>query len=880
MAIFMIANFLFFTGGINTFGQSNADKTIVLLTDPAHGGDLALNTFLTNNGFTVSIINVTDAMIGSPTPEFQAQLDSADVIVYGRDAWSNVQNAVDATTAPVIHTNTFGAQWGSPDKFWFLNATMNVQSNSKFFKINVTDDPIFANSNITAGELTYATEAAFVTTADAHNGIVIGDFGGDAGIVRFAKGVAYNSDAAAKIPNSDHTLFPFQTGPSSMTLSPDAQAAFYAEICRMAGLPITARTYIYYSQKNIVLLTDPAHGGDLALNTFLSNNGFNVSTINVTDDMIGTPTQDFMDQLDAADVIVYGRDAWSNVQNAVDATITPVIHTNTFGAQWGTPDKFWFLDATMNVPADPKFFKIHVTDDPIFANSNVVGGEITYATEAAFVTTISPHNGTVIGDYGGDAGIVRFAKGVPYNSDAAAKIPNSDHTLFPFQTGPSSLTLSADAQAALYAEICRMAGLPMNAPAYYYYNNGLKNIVLLTDPVHGNDDAQFTWLTENGFNVTRVNVGSDVSLIDPTQETIDMLNAADLVIAGRDAWSGTYDGNGQDVLDNITAPVITDNPFGAQWGVPPMWYTNGAVTDVVAESIWLNVDKTDPIFKYCSVVGDSVLLYASPVMKRLIGSTSTGDPHNGTVVGWLGNVTGEGLILVRFAKDVPYNSSVDSKTPKSERTIFAWESGPRSWTLSNDGQAAYYAEIYRLLGNIVQAPAYYYVNPSSVSTLSGLASSVGALDPEFSSVETSYTLLVPEGTTSVTLTATTTDPNATVMGDGIITDLPSTVFITVTAEDGVSLTDYAVDIIIGVGIKDFTRAGMRIYPNPARENVMVDGLVPGARVTLINATGQIVSKTLVNKNQMQLNLGNLKSGIYLMKVDIDGKSYSSRFIKQ
>jgi hypothetical protein len=311
-----------------------------------------------------------------------------------------------------------------------------------------------------------------------------------------------------------------------------------------------------------------------------------------------------------------------------------------------------------------------------------------------------------------------------------------------------------------------------------------------------------------------------------------------------------------------------------------MWYPDGAVSDVVTDTLWIKVDKTDPIFTYCMVVGDSVLMYSSPDVKRLIGSTSTGGAHNGMIIGQVGNDTENGLVLVRFAKNVPYNTIGGAKIPKGERTNFAWESGPKSWTLSHDGQTAYYAEIYRMLGNKIQAPAYYYSSPSAVSSLATLVPSAGVLAPVFSSTETSYTLVVPEGTTSVTLTVTTTDPNATVEGAGVITDIPSAAFITVTAEDGVSITDYAVDITTNVGIKDLSKAGISMYPNPARDNVMVNGLTPGARVNVMNAKGQIVSRTIANSRDMQLNLGQLKSGIYLMKVEIDGKFYSTRFIKQ
>ena len=871
-AAILMAVILFFGGGINAFGESNSDKTIVLLTNPVNGNDLAQYNWLLANGFNVTSIDVQSPAktgdVDAPTPEFRAILDAADLVIVGRNAHLNGFGVLDEILTPVITGNAFGARWSDP-KLWFSSPDidMNVVSGKNVW-IHVANDPIFANSHVVGDSINFTRLTGFITKYGVHNGTVIGDYRGDIGIVRFAKDVPYNGAVGAITPKSDHTVFSFnEDGGKALSLNLDGQAAYYGEIRRLMGMSIEAP--VAYSgnpaDRSLVLLTDPAHGGDLALNTFLTNNGLKVTTINVTDAMIGTPTPAFQAQLDAADVIVYGRDAWSNVQNAIDATITPVIQTNTFGAQWGSPDKFWFLNASMNVQSNPEFFKIQVTADPIFANSHIAGGEMAYATEAAFVTTTDAHNGTVIGNFGGDAGIVRFAKNVPYNSDPAAKTPKSDHTLFPFQTGPSSMTLSPDAQAAFYAEVCRMAGLPITAPTYYYLNNGLKNIILLTDDAHGGDFALLTFLKGNGFSVTKRLI-DDALIADPTPEFMDTLNSADLVVYGRDAWS-----NVQNAVDSTTTPVIHANPYGAQWAAPDKFWFLDALMNTVTENIWLKV-ASDPIFAYSNVVGDSIN-YASGA-----AFVVTSEPHNGAVIGTYGSANDIGI--VRFTKNIPYNSSPSAKIPHSDHTIFPFQTSPHAMTLTHDGQAAYYAEMLRLMGSPIQAPLYYYDNPSSVSSLSSLVPSAGLLSPVFSSTETLYSLVVPEGTTSVTLTVTTTDPKATVVGDGVITGIPTAVFITVTAEDGISLTDYAVDITTNVGIKEFSKAGISIYPNPARNNVSVDGLAPGARVNIMNVNGQVVSRTVADSKNIQLNLGQLKSGIYLMKVEIDGKYYSARFIKQ
>jgi cysteine synthase A len=60
----------------------------------------------------------------------------------------------------------------------------------------------------------------------------------------------------------------------------------------------------------------------------------------------------------------------------------------------------------------------------------------------------------------------------------------------------------------------------------------------------------------------------------------------------------------------------------------------------------------------------------------------------------------------------------------------------------------------------------------------------------------------------------------------------------------------------------------------------IEGLGAGARISMINANGQIVSKMNSTGTNMEYNLGNLKSGIYLMKVEQDGKAFLSKFIKQ
>jgi hypothetical protein len=81
------------------------------------------------------------------------------------------------------------------------------------------------------------------------------------------------------------------------------------------------------------------------------------------------------------------------------------------------------------------------------------------------------------------------------------------------------------------------------------------------------------------------------------------------------------------------------------------------------------------------------------------------------------------------------------------------------------------------------------------ATLSNLETTVGIFNPAFDPGTTTYELRVPASTTSLTLTATTNDPNASAEGDGETTTIPGTVVITVTAQFG-NTQDYTVNIVL------------------------------------------------------------------------------------
>ncbi len=141
-------------------------------------------------------------------------------------------------------------------------------------------------------------------------------------------------------------------------------------------------------------------------------------------------------------------------------------------------------------------------------------------------------------------------------------------------------------------------------------------------------------------------------------------------------------------------------------------------------------------------------------------------------------------------------------------------------------------------------PVSTIVELSNDATLSALEVSTGTLDPAFDPNTTSYSVELPEGTTSVTITATPTDANASVSGDGEFTNIPGSTIVRVTAEDGETTRDYSLGFIIeGQG-------NSRTIVEPGFENLFnaIQSAVSGD--TLVLKNGEIytpLESYIINK---------------------------------
>lgn len=106
-----------------------------------------------------------------------------------------------------------------------------------------------------------------------------------------------------------------------------------------------------------------------------------------------------------------------------------------------------------------------------------------------------------------------------------------------------------------------------------------------------------------------------------------------------------------------------------------------------------------------------------------------------------------------------------------------------------------------------------------------------------------------------------------------VTDLPigvSGVVALSADEDSVLLSTRADTVVIDpnkVGIDEVDFSSVSIYPNPSAGLVNVDGLSEGTTLTVLNAMGQVVRSNTVNNRLVILDLGDLTSGVYFLRME-------------
>ncbi len=868
----------------------NSAQSVILITNDSR--DDEQYEFLLNNGFDVT--KFYPGKLSAAGQDTIDMLNAADLVIIGRspsssdfqgldkEAWNNL-------TVPLILNAQYDAR--SSRINWF-NSTNAYHSNDgppvAYGVVSDPSDPIFAGVDLLVGDSVGWCYPAhdFLGLDSTTNGTILVAYAGrNPLVVRFDAGVEFY-EGSVDMPAGPRTYFGFgndNAGEANFfPLTKAAKAAYVAEINRMTGQE--TQMPIFGTADSRVILMTPDTRDDIQYE-WLVRQGFNVTKF--YPGKLSAAGQDTIDMLNGSDLVIIGRSASSSDFQGLDkeawnGLTVPVILNGQYDARSSRIN--WFNSTNAYHQNDGPAVAYGVVSDPsdaVFAGVTLVGDSLGWCYPAHdFLGLDSTTNGTILAAYAGrNPLLVRFDAGVEFY-EGSVDLPAGPRTYFGFGNDNAGAVnffpLTRDAKKVYLAEISRLVGIAVPEASW-----GLAdfNVTLISDD--DQDDPQMNFLEKNSIRVTKFYPGK---LGAAGQDTIDMLNAADLVIIGRSPSSSDFQNLDKEAWNNLTVPVILNGQYDARSSRINWFNSTNAYhqNDGPAVAYGVTGMPDDVVFSNVTLDGDSIgmLLPAHD----FLGLDST---TNGTIVA---TYNLRNPLLVRFDAGVEfYPGSVD--LPAGARTYFGFGNDNAGFSnffpLTADGQQVYLNEISRMLGaelSIVNAV-------SSDASLSALDYSVATatLTPAFSAEVMAYDLQLVQDSSVVDLMATASNEFATVVGDSTIDVSAGDTIMTkivVTAENGnqwsYSVTVYPyVSGSVRVEKYSDTGSSVKLYPNPASEQLYVESDEEISQVTIFNAIGKVVlEQSSWGTERIQLNIGSLQSGLYLMQVESGGKSSMSKFLKQ
>jgi hypothetical protein len=397
------------------------------------------------------------------------------------------------------------------------------------------------------------------------------------------------------------------------------------------------------------------------------------------------------------------------------------------------------------------------------------------------------------------------------------------------------------------------------------------------------DNPQIDWLKKNGAHVTKFFPGS--SLAAAGQDTIDMLNAAELIIVGRSPSSGDFDGDDEPVWNALTAPLVINSQWVARSHRIGMFNSRSAYhLNEGPEVAYATTDMPDDVIFSNVTLGDS-LDWCLPPHDFIENADSA---NNGTMVAMY-NMTSP--LIARWDAGTPYyEGSVG--TPAGPRVYFGIGNDDvyksNFFPLTDAAQQVYLNEIARILG----ADLSTVVTVSSNAYLDSLKYDVAeaVMTPEFHMDSLMYMIQMPEGSGVITLEAFAADEMATVVGDSALDVSAGDTLMTkivVEAENGAQMS-YAVTVYPfadpTVGLEEALEtmtSDIKLYPNPVSTMMYVESELEIRQVSVYNVIGKLmIDRTGLNDRKVQLNVDGLAPGVYMIRVDNGVETSMTKFLKR
>jgi hypothetical protein len=172
----------------------------------------------------------------------------------------------------------------------------------------------------------------------------------------------------------------------------------------------------------------------------------------------------------------------------------------------------------------------------------------------------------------------------------------------------------------------------------------------------------------------------------------------------------------------------------------------------------------------------------------------------------------------------------------------------------------------------------YFYTISNIATLMDLkvdGVTVEGFDPAINY----YEVDIAEGSPNPNITASTTDPEATmeitqtpaVPGDGTVV---------VTAQDGITTFTYTVHFNLITSIQSTNDTLISVYPNPVNDQLRLYGIKSPVQIVVRNFLGQIILDEFIANNQY-LQTSSLLKGVYFATIFSDNKVVTTiKFVKE
>lgn len=82
------------------------------------------------------------------------------------------------------------------------------------------------------------------------------------------------------------------------------------------------------------------------------------------------------------------------------------------------------------------------------------------------------------------------------------------------------------------------------------------------------------------------------------------------------------------------------------------------------------------------------------------------------------------------------------------------------------------------------------------------------------------------------------------------------------------------------GVNELTNSAFSVYPNPTTENILVNDVVKGSTLEVVNALGQVVYSEVVSNSKSNINVANYNNGLYTIRITNGNEVITNTFVKQ